>query len=347
MATTITQVNTASGGDVFQTLFNRVNETINAISTQVVTANSAANGSITTGNAFIVGILGANTIVVPTALRGGNVQSSDVLTITSNVNITGALINVGSFSVNSTIARFTSNITMTTTSLTIGNSSVNVFANSSTLRVGGVNTALVTERSAVAYNTSVTYARTKLNFIQGTNIALTVTDDEVGGQVNVEIAASSTDTPAAGANTQVQFNDGESFGGNANFTFNKTSQTLYVSNTVNSPKWLANNNFQTEALQYTSSNTDAQVIDSFFHADFRGGEYLLSIKNNEANGFHMLKLLVLFDGSATQATEYGTLISNSSLGSFATTSNSTHVILNFTPTNENTTIKGSKTLLGA
>ena len=39
-------------------------------------------------------------------------------------------------------------------------------------------------------------------------------------------------TNAAGSNTQVQFNDGNSFAGSANFTFNKTTNTLSVTNII-------------------------------------------------------------------------------------------------------------------
>lgn len=49
-------------------------------------------------------------------------------------------------------------------------------------------------------------------------------------------------TNAAGLNTQVQFNDANAFAGSANFTFNKTSNTLTVTNIVGNGSGLTNLN---------------------------------------------------------------------------------------------------------
>lgn len=76
--------NLAISNNAFIDYFNKCNEISGIISTQVVTANTNANGSATTGNAFVTGTLGA-TVIVGNSLRGGNVQTSNTLVITSNV----------------------------------------------------------------------------------------------------------------------------------------------------------------------------------------------------------------------------------------------------------------------
>jgi hypothetical protein len=106
MSKTITTVNTSS--DTFQIWIDRTNEVINAISTEVLTANSNANGSVTTGNSFLSGIFHATTLTAST-LRGGNVQTSDTLTITSNVV----------FSSNLSVGNSVQNVTITSSGISI------------------------------------------------------------------------------------------------------------------------------------------------------------------------------------------------------------------------------------
>jgi len=63
---------------------------------------------------------------------------------------------------------------------------------------------------------------------EGSNISLS----QVGQ--NIAISATSSLTPPGGATTQVQFNDGGSFGGDADFVWNKTTNVLTLP-TVSSP----------------------------------------------------------------------------------------------------------------
>tara|TARA_R110000868_G_scaffold25423_2_gene99146 strand:- start:8103 stop:8765 length:663 start_codon:yes stop_codon:yes gene_type:complete len=103
-------VNTAA--DTFDVWITRTNQLITAANTEFVTANTDANGSITTGNAYIIGIVHATTLTTST-LRGGNVQTSAVLPVSSNVHINAS------------------------STFLIGNSTVNVYANSSTITING------------------------------------------------------------------------------------------------------------------------------------------------------------------------------------------------------------------
>lgn len=107
MAQTLAQINTAS--DTFEVWVERTNELIDVLGQYIVTANNAANGALTTGNVYIVGILATSNILAANTIRGGNVQASAPLTITSNVAFTGE-------------------------QWTYGNSTVNVFSNSTILK---------------------------------------------------------------------------------------------------------------------------------------------------------------------------------------------------------------------
>lgn len=100
------------GNNSFDVWVTRFNQLISAANTEFVTANTNANGSVSVGNVFISGIL-HSTVLSANTLRGGNVQSSGNLTVTSNVRVdTGSVFSVG-------------------------NTTVNVFMNSSTLSISG------------------------------------------------------------------------------------------------------------------------------------------------------------------------------------------------------------------
>lgn len=94
-----------------------------------------------------------------------------------------------------------------------------------------------------------------------------------------------------------------------------------------------------------TSGTSAQTIDSFPLSLYSSAEYLLYVKDNVANNRQTTKLLVMHDGSFSQHVEYGTIVSNSSVGVFNATQNSSHVVLQFTPVSSNTTIDYFKTVI--
>ena len=72
MAEVLTPVNANS--QTFQIWFNLSNQMANIISSDVVTVNSSVG--TTTGNGFVTGIFGANTIACSN-LTGGNVTEPD------------------------------------------------------------------------------------------------------------------------------------------------------------------------------------------------------------------------------------------------------------------------------
>jgi hypothetical protein len=100
MAITVTQVNSVS--DTFSVWLTTTNQMANLMSSFVLTANTDANGSWVTGNSHVNGIMSSVTMAT-TTLRGGNVQSSAVLTISTNVSVTGTKVYVGNTTVNATV----------------------------------------------------------------------------------------------------------------------------------------------------------------------------------------------------------------------------------------------------
>ena len=148
MTVAIPQVDTSNTStDTFGSTIDKLNQVINALSTQIVTANTNANGSLTTGNAYGNGIFTFNVLTSDGYLRGGNVQAAANLSIQSNATVGNSSANVflgygqinvsGIFSVNSSILGMGANVSLNTSTLGIGNSTINVSINSSLLSYGG------------------------------------------------------------------------------------------------------------------------------------------------------------------------------------------------------------------
>jgi len=197
MAKTISQINTAS--DTFQVWVNRTNDLANVVSIEVVTANNETGGALTTGNAYVNGIFSVATLSANTGLRGGNVDTSAVLTITSNVSITDTELSI---------------------------------------------------------------------------------NESVFSSINVQ-----------------------------------------------------------------TSGTSEQIVDNFDLTTYQAAEYVVSIKDNAANGYQVSKLILLHDTGDAYVTEYGVIYSNGMLGTFSANANVTHSRLTVTPTQSNTQLKISRTLI--
>jgi hypothetical protein len=313
MAHTYSAVNTAA--DTFGGFVTKVNAIINAVSTEVLTANGNANGAVTTGNTFLNGILFAN-VLSTSKLRGGNVQASGPLLIDSNV-------------------------TINTASLSIGNSSVNTFANSSYLDVitADITTAnIVTATIAVGSVNSlssniIAVGNSTVNAVVNSSMILVSVGGTFGKlQGNAMVVGNSTVYATINSSVLSFTNTSGSFSIDAQ---GSVSQTEYASRFK-----FANTNL---------SGTTTQTVDSFVKADYKTCEYVVVVKDNGANSMQHSTVLVASDGSSTTAlsTEYATLISNVSLGLFSAIANASHVIFQFTPTVSNCSVSYGRTGVNA
>jgi len=193
VSVTLIDINTQN----FEALVDKVNEVANLVSNSAVTANTTQG--LTTGNVYVDGIFSVTTLSANTALRGGNVDSSAVLTITSNVAITDTELSI---------------------------------------------------------------------------------NESVFSSINVQ-----------------------------------------------------------------TTGTSEQIVDNFDLTTYQAAEYVVSIKDNAANGYQVSKLILLHDTGDSYVTEYGVIYSNSMLGTFSANANSTHSRLTVTPTQSDTQLKISRTLI--
>lgn len=71
-------------------------------------------------------------------------------------------------------------------------------------------------------------SRRTINLIEGSNVTLTISDNSGTDAVDVTIAAAGGSGSPGGVNTYIQYNDSGSFGGEAAFTYDKTTNKLTV-----------------------------------------------------------------------------------------------------------------------
>ena len=145
--------------DSFATWVGVTNIMADAFTNFALTANNSTIGAGVSGNSNLVGIFNANTVAVGDVLRGGTVNASANLNITSNALFTGANVYITS---NTYIINTNTNINSTSFSVVTGSATVNTVTSSATFNAnsGVANTTeIITTGSAHGFVNSdiVTY----------------------------------------------------------------------------------------------------------------------------------------------------------------------------------------------
>ena len=247
----LTVANTAALGNTTITGFINVSSS----------ANIGANVQLSTSTVF-VGNSTVNTTQTSSLIQVSN--------STSTANLTASALTVGSAVVNSTIltigtgnfstsANVGANVQLSTSTVFVGNSTVNASHTSSLMQVSNSTSTANLTASGMTIGTIV--ANTTGLFV-GANVFANASAFDVGntvvtsalltlggqinanggvgtaGQVlksgatgNVYWDTASGGTPG-GSNTEIQFNDSGAFGGSAGLTFNKSTNAVIVSNTL-------------------------------------------------------------------------------------------------------------------
>jgi hypothetical protein len=102
---------------------------------------------------------------------------------------------------------------------------------------------------------------------------------------------------------------------------------------------------QIKTTSYTTTNTDAQILDTVDVTEHRTCKYLISVKNTNNNEYQSTEIMLLQDGTGAYITEYATLISGSTLAQFSANINSGSVRLYVTPSLADNVIKFQRTSL--
>jgi len=170
-------VGTIGANATLQAIVTGVNNVVNAFATVAVTANTSANGSMTTGNAYVVGTFGSS-ILTTAQLRGGTINSSSDLSIVSNVNVSNtSKIYCGNTTANST--QLTADF-VNGKNYNFGNNSISVVSGNSSAPNTAIDTFSITSFRSAEYvlsikaPTSNSFQSSKISVLHdGTNVLST------------------------------------------------------------------------------------------------------------------------------------------------------------------------------
>ena len=316
----------AFGGDIGFT-YNKTNDTMSVVNVNVAgETNLGAVGNVTitggTAGYFLRTDGTGNLSWASTGGGGGNgtpggtntqVQFNDEDTFGGNANFTfdksTGILSIPILSANTVSA----NGFQTAGNVTAGNIKANTLANiTGNLRVtGNVNftgSANVT-LGAVA----------NLKISGGTNGYVLTTDGL--GNLTWEAGGGGGNGTPGGANTQIQYNNNGTFGGDPNFIFNPTTDTVTVGGN------LIANSFQIGSGVYafctsevyfasTTSSTPNQLLYSIPVADISGVDFHVIATDSVAGSRQSAKISSLYYGGNVQFNEYAGLQVNGGVGNF-------------------------------
>jgi len=285
MSRSVSNVNIST--DSFLAWITQTNKLLEALRTDVITVSTSITGgnatlANTTGNAQLIGIFGANTVVATDGLRGGNATATNVLNILSNTSVTGDFLKVGA------------NVQLNAISVSVGNSTINLVATQNLLKISNSTSIAnlspldLTIGSAVVNATVLTIGTG--NFSTGVNVGANVNFTTSSIQVvnsisNVVVnsglvkASNSTSTAnltpsdltigSAIVNSTIltigtgNFSTGANIGANVNFTTSSIEVVNSISNVVvNSGLVKASNSTSTANLTPKELTIGATVVNS-------------------------------------------------------------------------------------
>ena len=315
----------AFGGDSGFT-YNNLTDTVNIINlntTGEANLGSVDNVTITGGVAgYVLRTDGAGNLSWIAGGGGGNgtpggsntqVQFNDDTTFAGNAAFTfdksTGILAIPIVSANTV----SGNAIQTTGNITAGNIRANTLANiAGNLRVtGNVNF------SGAANVTLGTVANLKIS--GGTN-GYVLTTDGLGNLAWEAGGGGGNGTPG-GSNTQIQYNNNGTFGGDPNFIFNQTTDTVTVGGN------LIANSFQMGSGVYafctsevyfasTASSTPNQLIYSISVEDISGVDFHVIATDSVAGSRQSAKISSLYYGGNIQFNEYAGLQVNGGVGNF-------------------------------
>jgi hypothetical protein len=328
------------------------------VTANVLANNFSANSNITSNNATINLALSGNTAnftgnIVALNTNAGNLLTANFANIASNVTTSNLTVNL---ELAGNTANFTGNVTTgnlstTTAVITTGNITT---INSGLLQNGNSNVTITA-------NGNVT-----LNAVGGARVTATSAGANITGTLGVSANLSAlgvlTDnlyyangTPwdlqeAAGANTQIQFNNGtnNNFGASANFTFNNSTNVLTVTGTANvttanvSGQVNLGNSTVNTGISWASATTTAvtanQTIASFSTTGITGVEFLVKAVDSAGSKYGVATVQAVTDGTAVDYSTFGTVNLGGYTGSLAVNIVGGQIRLQVTPASSNSTV---------
>jgi hypothetical protein len=212
------------------------------------------------------------------------------------------------------------------------------------MRGGTVDTAA---NLAVVSNVTFSGANSTLTsnvFINAANATVnanTFAITGIGGGNAITIVTNSTATNTRMFATTFYLQGNSTFINTASFSNSVTvTGPVNVSNVIN----FSDNSIGSNSV--TVSTATASIVDSFSGSAYRGGKYVVAIKDNANSTYQMTELMVMHDDTTGFTTEYATLRSvANNLALFSANLSGTTVRLWATPAVASSTYKISRNLL--
>lgn len=311
------------GGDIGFT-YNKSTNILN-VDNVVVSANINANKITATANITANYFIGNGSQLTGVSLDVANyVSKSNQANITQlgnlvSLNVDGDITGLGNINISDTLSATALNISgdiaatngTFTNKVTIGsNLTVNT---SAVLRVvGNINTA-----GSANINLGTV---SNVHISGGTNGYVLATDGAGNLSWVVQSGGGGNGNPG-GTNTQVQFNDNDSFGGSPFFTFNNVTNTVQVAGNMIA------NSFQMGAGVYkwstsqvyfatTASTAPQQVLYSIPVSEISGVEFEIIATDSTGGSRQFCKISSLYYNGTVQFNEYASLFVNGGVGNF-------------------------------
>ena len=343
--------------DTFGTWLIKTNTLATIVSQNVVTVDSTANGSISTGSGYVNGYFGANTLIAYTGISGGSLIAGNTLNLLTNTSFVYSGTGLVNFTANST----TSNVSIVsnavniipTSNTTLGGNNLNINAittnaTSNSFNINSNNTTII---GNTAFKANSTFAVLTINgntlLANTTNTAIVgnttfANSVLINGLANVnQLNISGAVTSNIAGNLRIEGNI--SIGGNLAFA----GVATLSSNVAIAGRVLLNSISHQFANSYTFTNSSAAAnIDIFSISTYRSHEYIVQLTDSTITPnpyYHVTKISILFDGSTAYLTEYGTLFNTTSLGTFDVIIGGGNIGLQLTPTTANVVAKFIRT----
>lgn len=205
---------------------------------------------------------------------------------------------------------------------------------------------------AVVSNVTISGANSTFTsnvFVNSSNLTVnanTFAITGVGGGNAITISTNSTATNSAFISNDISVKGNSTFINVASFS-NSVSVTgaVRMANTLTFVS--SSNDVQSSAGANVVTATTATdtIIDSFSGSVYRGGKYVISIKDNDNNDYQMTEIMLMHDGITGFTTEYATLRSDQNLATFVANLSGSTVRLFAVPEVANSTYTVRRDLL--
>jgi hypothetical protein len=348
------------------------------------TVNSFINStSIVIGNATFINLVG-NTRGIWTngdITVSGNLYVSGNITSTGTTTGTGDYIpSTNNYNLGNTTNRWTvwmlnanvvGNVQLisSTSTLLVGNASVNASVNSTIYTgtsnnanyVGGlIYTNVVSNAQLSAnlagYPTSTQLTNNLANYPTSTQLTNNLANYQTTAGLNANVDAHLPNyTGVLNASSFSIGNSTVNLAANSTTLFWKNSTVTFIMGSPTATQVSNGQYYYDSAAAWTllptqygnvlTTGTTTQNIDSWLMASWYAAEYFIDVGDNNANNRTLTKILLTHDSNNSYITEYATVATNSAMGVFETTTNSTVVTLNFTPVSTNTTVRWARTII--